>query len=646
MASEEAHRVEEELRDLLASWQAMAENVPGALFRYVRRPDGTDSVEYMSPACVDLWEIEASRIQDDATMLWSMIDPADLPEMAESIRRSAERLEPWSCRWRITTPSGKRKWLEGQGRVRRHADGSLHWNSLILDVTDRHRVDEALRASEERLALVLDVTGEGFWDWDLASGLVTHNRRWCELFGVDESMLVHPIVDYERALHEDDRAAVQAALRRCLEDHQPYRSEHRMRRADGSIVWVADRGDVVARDPDGRPLRMVGSCTDITVRKLAEMQLRIKDAAIESSLNGFALADLDARLIYVNPAFCRLWNITAEQAVGRSATEFWRTPDATLKVIDALMERGQWTGELEGMRADGSLFDAQVSASMVRSAEGQPLCMMASFVDVTPSRRAQAELELLNQQLEQRVAERTDELQRATAEAERANRAKSEFLSRMSHELRTPMNAVLGFGQLLGLDPSLSPRAQGYVDQLLRGGTHLLELINEVLDLASVEAGRIPLSLETIELAPLLAESVALVAPLAATRGVRLPAGAAGKPVTVRADRMRLKQVLMNLLSNAIKYNCFGGSVAISIEPRANDRVRVSVQDTGPGIPAGRLGELFQPFHRLVDRDSGTDGTGIGLVISRRLVELMGGEIGVTSEPGSGSTFWFELPRA
>ncbi|MCU0930117.1 MAG: PAS domain-containing protein [Burkholderiaceae bacterium] len=649
MDADDANHLEDELRATSESFRAMAENVPGALFRYALQPDGSDAVEYMSPRCAELWEVPAETIVDDASRLWQMVDPRDLPAMRESIAASARTLEPWFTEWRITTPSGRRKWLEGRGLPRRHDDGTVVWNSLVLDVTERRRVEDALRSSEKRLAYVLDVSGEGLWDWDIARDVVTHNRRWLEMVGVGDDYAEHTVERFVALVHADDREMLTARMRRCLDEGVPQHTEYRMVRPDGRVIWVEDRGDVVERDPDGRPLRMIGSMADVTARKVAELELRVKDAAIESALAGIALADLDGRLTYVNPAFCRLWGLSPEQALGRPAIDFWRTPEPPQLVIETLRMQGRWSGELEGRHGDGTLFDAQVSATMVHDAAGRPVCMMGAFVDVTEMRRAQASLRRLNDELEARIEARTAELAQAKAEAERANRAKSEFLSSMSHELRTPMNAVLGFAQLLELDATLPARTQGHVREILRAGRHLLELIDEVLDLARVESGRMRLSLETVAVRPLVEESFALLAPLAASRGVALPADADGLDGHVRADRTRLKQVLMNLLSNAIKYNRQGGRVTMALMPVAEatepPRLRFAVSDTGPGIAAPQLDELFEPFHRL-GADASIEGTGIGLVITRRLVELMHGRIGVTSEVGHGSTFWFELPAA
>ncbi|MDO9286731.1 MAG: PAS domain S-box protein [Aquabacterium sp.] len=628
------------------SFRQLAEDLPGALYRYRLNVDGNDAVEYMSPRCIELCEVPPEVIQRDAGVLWRMVDAEDRPRMQASVARSAQTLEPWFGEWRITTPSGRRKWLEGRGRPERLADGSTVWHSLVFDVSERHRVDAVLHSSEKRLADLLDVSGEGVWEWDIAAGRISHNRRWCEMLGAGDDHLEHGLGVLERFVHPDDWPALMASVQRCLDEGVPQHSEYRMRRTDGRLIWVEDRSDVVERDAAGKPLRMVGGMVDITARKLAELDLRIKDAAIESSLNGIALADLDGRLTYVNPAFCRLWGIAPQDALGRSAVDFWRVRDDPEQVIQALRQQGHWRGEMDGVSGNGQVFTAEVSASMVLGPDGRPLCMMGSFVDVTERNQARDGLRRLNDQLEQRIAQRTDELQRAKAEAERANRAKSEFLSSMSHELRTPMNAVLGFGQLLEMDETLSARSRAYVHELLRGGHHLLELINELLDLARVEAGRIPLSLEPVALAPLLDESRALLAPLAAARAVSLRISPPAAGAAVQADRIRLKQVLVNLLANAIKYNHHGGEVAVRTEPAADGAWRLSVQDTGPGIAADKLPQLFTPYHRLGNDAAAVEGTGIGLVITRRLVELMGGRIGVHSEAGRGTTFWIELPAA
>ncbi|MBC7700752.1 ATP-binding protein [Aquabacterium sp.] len=271
--------------------------------------------------------------------------------------------------------------------------------------------------------------------------------------------------------------------------------------------------------------------------------------------------------------------------------------------------------------------------------------------EVDERRTAQHEIMRLNQELEQRVQERTRQLETsnhelalATQAAESANQAKSEFLSSMSHELRTPLNAIIGFGQLLTSDV-MSPTAEqkkAFTEHILRAGRHLLELINEILNLAQIESGHFSMSLEPVSLQEILQDCRTMVEPLGDQRGIRtlFPTNC---ELSVTADRTRLKQVLLNLLSNAIKYNRDMGAVVLDCNANGQDRIRISVQDTGMGLSEEQLKMLFQPFNRLGQEAGAQEGTGIGLVVTKHLVESMGGTIGVTSTVGMGSIFWIVL---
>lgn len=282
--------------------------------------------------------------------------------------------------------------------------------------------------------------------------------------------------------------------------------------------------------------------------------------------------------------------------------------------------------ELTYITADGNRFPAIVSITALRDDDGEIIGYL--LIGSNNSARKRAEHELND----------------AMAAADQANLAKSEFLSSMSHELRTPLNAILGFAQLIESGtPAPTASQQRSVAQILKAGWYLLDLINEILDLTLIESGKLSLSLEPILLAEVLHESRTMIEPQAHKRGIQLSFPRLDGSFVVTADRTRIKQVLINLLSNAIKYNRYGGSVAINCSATPSGRMRISISDTGEGLTPKQLEQLFQPFNRLGQEAHAGEGTGIGLVVSKRLIEMMGGMIGVESHIGVGSVFWIEL---
>jgi len=296
--------------------------------------------------------------------------------------------------------------------------------------------------------------------------------------------------------------------------------------------------------------------------------------------------------------------------------------------------------ELTYIRKDGSRFPAMVSVTALRDAQDDIIGYLLIGTDNTVRKAVEGERAQLNREL--RV--KNDELQGAKSVAEKANLAKSEFLSSMSHELRTPLSAILGFAQLMESGtPPPSPSQRRSIEQILKAGWFLLDLINEILDLALIESGKLSLSLEPISVAEVMHECRAMTEPQARKRGITVSFPRLEDHYFVMADRTRLKQVLINLLSNAIKYNVAGGAVAVTCAEHAPGRLRVCVQDTGEGLPLEKLRQLFQPFNRLGQEALADEGTGIGLVVCKRLVELMGGAIGAESTVGKGSLFWIDL---
>ncbi|MDO9143430.1 PAS domain-containing hybrid sensor histidine kinase/response regulator [Rhodoferax sp.] len=298
-----------------------------------------------------------------------------------------------------------------------------------------------------------------------------------------------------------------------------------------------------------------------------------------------------------------------------------------------LLETGQAQScELQVLQNDGVMLWVRVIVSAVQDGTDAP-ALRVILMDISERKR-----------LDEALRETNKNLELARVQADRANLAKSEFLSSMSHELRSPLNAILGFAQLMESGtPPPTPSQQASLDQILKGGWYLLDLINDILDLASIESGHAALTMEAVALNAVLLDCQTLIEPLTTDRGVHISFPELPDTCRVQADPTRLKQVLINLLSNAIKYNQLGGSVVVSCESPAAGRLRIGVRDSGPGLSKQKLAQLFQPFNRLGQEMGGTKGTGIGLVVSQRLVQSMGGEMGVDSREGEGSLFWFEL---
>lgn len=336
----------------------------------------------------------------------------------------------------------------------------------------------------------------------------------------------------------------------------------------------------------------------------------------------------DLRIVQVNRAGLEMLRCKKEDLLGRNNADLAGAEVAEMvDALDRSVVDGRKSVEVEAFtmpkRYGGRTLN--IKKIPILDSDGAVAHVLEISDDVTDSRAA------------------LEELETAWAEAEKANEAKNDFLSRMSHELRTPLNAVLGFGQLLEFE-ELSDQQQASVQQILRGGRHLLGLINEVLDISRIETGNLSLSLEPVALGPLIEESLHLVRPLADADGLTMPEGQMPDwSFWVRADQQRLRQVLLNLLSNAVKYNEPGGSIAVRCRELQGKRLRISVTDTGRGLTDDQVDRLFSPFERLGAEESGIQGTGLGLALSKRLIEAMHGTIGLETAPGIGSTFWIEM---
>jgi PAS domain S-box-containing protein len=507
---------------------------------------------------------------------------------------------------------------------------------LVRSLRERARAEQRLRDSEERTRAILEAANEAFVSMDASGMISAWNRQAAQTFGwsaaeaVGRNLAQTIIPGRLRDAHEQGRQRYLATgegpvLHQRLELTAVHRDGHEF--PIELVIWPVGTGDQTSFNAFAH---------DISERRQAEAtahatQERLR-LALEAARMGFWDWDIPSGQTVWSPQLERLFALSPGSLDGAEAFRQRLHPDDRETVVrwTAAAAEGAAPGEIQFrvVWPDGQLRWMEGQAQLYRNSTGHPVRMVAVVVDVTERMRV------------------LDALRQAKQEADRANSAKSEFLSRMSHELRTPLNAILGFAQLLELDDLEEGQREG-LGHISKAGRHLLALINEVLDIAAIEAGRLGLSLEPVPVGPLLREAMELVRSLADRRAIQLidRTGVRGS-THVAADAQRLKQVLINLLSNAIKYNRDGGEVLVDCEQLSQERLRIKVTDTGPGIAPELLDRLFVPFERLGAERGTIEGSGIGLALSRRLTEAMGGTLQVATVVGEGSSFWVELPLA
>ena len=515
------------------------------------------------------------------------------------------------------------------------------------DITERRAAAEALRASRDRLDLVLRSASLGAWDWNVVSGVARWDDAVIALYGMEPDVREGSFEDYDATIHPDDLPIVQAALAAALDDGAPYDAEFRVVGADGAVRYLAERGSV-QRDEAGAPVGISGVTWDATAERLAEEELHFTKYIVEEAADVVYWLRADGSIAYANSMGRRTLGYSLDELTG-----------TTIHDIDPDMSRERWPGHIAELkqagslnfetrhrRKDGTIVPVEVTAMYLEF--GGQAYDVAFVRDISERRaaeealrRAKEQTDAANRDLEHAITRAN----RLALEAESASAAKSEFLANMSHEIRTPMNGVIGMTSLL-IDTDLDPEQRDYARTVQDSAEALLVIINDILDFSKIEAGKLEMETLDFDLRTTVEDTCDLPALQAQGKGLELTALVEPDvPSALRGDPGRLRQVLTNLLGNAVKFTERGEiTVTVSLleESEADARLRFAVRDTGIGITPQKADALFEAFTQA---DASTTrkfgGTGLGLTISKRLVELMGGEIGVESAPGEGSTFWF-----
>ncbi|PYU57496.1 MAG: hypothetical protein DMG56_22330 [Acidobacteria bacterium] len=521
--------------------------------------------------------------------------------------------------------------LSINGRPLKRADGALQGGVVVFhDITERKRAQEALHQSEQRYHLLFDSNPHPVWVYDLQTLVILDvNHSAVRNYGYSRAEFLSLTIKDIRP-PEDVPALLQSAAKTSPDTEISGVWQHRKK--DGSLIDVEITSHPLVYNCKNARLVVA---TDITKRKKAEKALQQSEERFRllvSEVTDYAILMLDpeGHIASWNAGAERIKGYRAQEIVGQHFSRFYPTEDVErgkpayeLKVATEL---GRYEDEGWRVRKDGSRFWANVVITALRDGTGR----LRGFAKVTRDSTEH---------------KRTHELIiHAKQEAERTSKFKDQFLSTMSHELRTPLNAVLGFSDLLA-DERYGPvndRQRRYIDHIHTGGEHLLRLISDILDLSKIEAGKMELTREDVKVASAFADVISSLYPLAEKKSQALLQQVEGN-LHVHADAMRFKQVLMNLAGNAIKFTPTGGRIELAAR-QLEDQVRVEVRDDGPGIPPEQQQRIFEAFFRLTQAGTATEGTGLGLAITARLVELHGGKLGIESQPGGGTCFYFSLP--
>ncbi len=573
------------------------------------------------------------------------VHPGDREKVKEAVEQAVRGEKRYHIVHRIVLPTGEEKVIEEQGEVERDETGApVRMVGVGHDITQRRLVEKALNDALKTSNAAQRIAGVGSWEWTVATGGLVWSDEFYRIYGQNPETFTPTYEGFLGTVHPDDRERVKEAVGQAVRGEKRYHVEHRIVRPDGGERYIEERGEV-ERDETGVPVRMVGVGHDVTDLKKAQTERERlhrlhADLAKRSPVGAYYFIDDgegNARFTYVSPRFCALLGIEERAVLDNPAVAFDAChPD---DIDDLVRANGEALRTLSPLRWEGRFMVGEEIRWIRIDSDGAPLPgggseWSGAVIDLTEWKASQEAL------IKAKVV-----AERATRDAEAANKAKSDFLANMSHELRTPLNGVIGVTEIL-LDGELRGHQRKQLELVKTSGDTLLALVNDVLDLARIEAGRFALNIAPFNLIDLIEETGTQHAVLAHGRGLELIVSVAeGAPSFLMGDANRLRQVIVNLLGNAIKFTHTGEvslQVAVEEETGHDALLHFAIRDSGIGIPKDKLATIFQRFTQgdeSVTRQYG--GAGLGTTIAKQFVELMGGEIWVESEVGKGTTFHF-----